>query len=112
MRLNEEELGRWEAARDATERKELGAWTRAVVEEALQGHPGVPGDVPRVPEVNEAAYAQLVQAAAQLNELVRLLRGSGQAGADIEQAIAGIGEAAMAVRGMAPVERKPRQGSI
>ncbi|MFI2373209.1 hypothetical protein [Streptomyces sp. NPDC018833] len=100
MRLNEEELLRWQQARAGTERKELGAWVRAVVEEALQGHPGVPGDIPRVPEVNEDAYLQLVEAANALRMLVGLAREGGQLPPNVETAVAHLGNAALAVRGL------------
>ncbi|MCZ7458244.1 hypothetical protein [Streptomyces sp. WMMC940] len=100
VRLNEEELERWQKARGGTERKELGAWVRAVVEEALQGHPGVPGDVPKMPEVNEAAYLQLVQATSDLRELVTALRERGELPPHIDEVISRLGEAALSTRGL------------
>jgi len=100
VRLTDEEFERWKAARDSTERKELGAWVRAVVEEALQGHPGVPGDVPKVPEVNEAAFEQLAQAAADLRNVARALLQAGRDEAAVERVLTQVGEAAMAVRGL------------
>jgi hypothetical protein len=108
VRLNAEELERWQRARQKTERKELGAWVRAVVEESLNGRPGVPGDVPRVPEVNETAYAQLVQAAENLRDLLRLARENGGAlpeGADA--AMAQLGNAALHVRGLPVAPERP-----
>ncbi|MBO8189692.1 hypothetical protein [Streptomyces spirodelae] len=110
VRLNAEELARWQGARQKTERKELGAWVRAVVEESLNGHPGVPGDVPRVPAVNDNAYAQLVQAAEDLRDLVRLLQEQGTLPAGTDATLAQLGNAALHVRGL-PVapESSPRQ---
>lgn len=102
VRLNADELQRWQKARGGTERKELGAWVRAVVEESLQGHPGVPGDVPRVPEANETAYTQLVEAAGQLRELVRLARDTGGLPPDAQNVLAELGTAALHLRGIAP----------
>ena len=110
VRLNAEELERWQKARQGTERKELGAWVRAVVEESLNGHPGVPGDVPRVPEVNETAYTQLVQAAEDLRDLLRLAQENGSLPPDTDATLAQLGNAALQVRGL-PVapERTVRQ---
>ncbi|MFJ3826027.1 hypothetical protein [Streptomyces nodosus] len=103
VRLNDEELERWQSARAGTERKELGAWVRAVVEEFLQGHPGIPGDVPRVPEVNEGAYLQLVQAANDLQELVRAAAERGELPPETETVISQLGDAALMTRGLSPV---------
>ncbi|MFE9393549.1 hypothetical protein [Streptomyces sp. NPDC006784] len=101
VRLNAEELARWQGARRQTERKELGAWVRAVVEESLNGHPGVPGDVPRVPEINENAYTHLVQAAQDLRSLIGLAREQGAAlPADTDATLARLGNAALQVRGL------------
>ncbi|MFI8854819.1 hypothetical protein ACIGW3_32070 [Streptomyces sp. NPDC053499] len=100
VRLNAEELARWQGARQKTERKELGAWVRAVVEESLNGQPGVPGDVPRVPAVNESAYAQLVQAAEDLRDLVRLVQEQGTLPAGTDATLAQLGNAALQVRGL------------
>lgn len=109
VRLNDEELERWQQARADTERKELGAWVRAVVEEALQGYPGVPGDIPQVPEINEHAYLQLVQATNSLRELVSLAREGGELPPDVETAITHLGNAALSVRGLpTPTAPKPR----
>jgi len=100
VRLNAEELARWQQARQKTERKELGAWVRAVVEESLNGRPGVPGDVPRVPAINETAYAQLVQAAEDLRNLLHLAREQGDLPADADATLARLGNAALEVRGL------------
>ncbi|MEU8828874.1 hypothetical protein [Streptomyces sp. NPDC048636] len=100
VRLNAEELERWQRARQGTERKELGAWVRAVVEESLNGHPGIPGDVPRVPEANETAYAQLVQAAEDLRGLLRLAQEHGSLPAGADTTLAQLGNAALQMRGL------------
>ncbi|MGP3991656.1 hypothetical protein [Streptomyces sp. 3N207] len=100
VRLNAEELERWQKARQGTERKELGAWVRAVVEESLNGHPGVPGDIPRVPEVNETAYAHLVQAAEDLRDLLRLAQENGSLPPDTDATLAQLGNAALQMRGL------------
>ncbi|MGP3979336.1 hypothetical protein ACTWQF_36075 [Streptomyces sp. 8N114] len=100
MRLNSDELERWQKARQGTERKELGAWVRAVVEESLNGHPGLPGDVPRVPQVNETAYTQLVQAAENLRNLMRHAQEHGSLPADADAVLAQLGNAALHVRGL------------
>jgi hypothetical protein len=101
VRLTEEELERWHRARERTGRRELGAWVRAVVEQRL-GRRGIPGDVPTVPLVNAAAYGQLVQAANNLNQLTRYAHQAGHLPAAIEEAVAEIGRAALAVRGLGP----------
>lgn len=100
VRLNAEELARWQRARQGTERKELGAWVRAVVEEALNKHPGVPGDIPRVPEINESAYARLLQAADDLRDLLRLAQEHGTLPAGADATLAQLGNAALHVRGL------------
>jgi hypothetical protein len=102
VRVTPEELERWQAARDQTGRRELGAWVRAVVTEALTGRRGVPGDVPVVPLVNEAAYGQLVAAANNLNQLARYAHQERELPASIAAAVEEVGRAAMAVRGLGP----------
>ncbi|WP_159401230.1 MobC family plasmid mobilization relaxosome protein [Streptomyces sp. NRRL B-24484] len=106
MRLSDAERVQWEAARDATGRKETGAWVRAVVTEALTGHPGLPGEPPMVPEVNHAAYLALAGVGNNLNQLTRAVH-SGGLPADLlprlEAAIEAVGNAALAVRGIGTV---------
>ncbi|MEU8030682.1 plasmid mobilization relaxosome protein MobC [Streptomyces sp. NPDC049099] len=102
VRLNEEELKQWHAARAKTGRRELGAWVRAVVTEAMTGRRGVPGDVPVVPPVNHEAYGQLVQAANNLNQLTRYMHQGGELHAAIQAAVEEVGRAALAVRGLGP----------
>ncbi|MFJ3638037.1 plasmid mobilization protein [Streptomyces sp. NPDC090112] len=102
VRLTPEELENWRAGQAATGRKELGAWVRAVVTEALTGRQGVPGDVPVVPLVNEAAYGQLVAAANNLNQLTRYAHQERELPAAIAAAVEEVGRAALAVRGLGP----------
>ncbi|MFF2604188.1 plasmid mobilization relaxosome protein MobC [Streptomyces californicus] len=102
VRVTPDELVAWHAARQETGRRELGAWVRAVVTEAMTGRTGVPGDVPVVPLVNEAAYGQLVQAANNLNQLTRYAHQERELPAAIAAAVEEIGRAALAVRGLGP----------
>ncbi|MGW2204815.1 hypothetical protein [Streptomyces sp. NPDC001774] len=102
MRVTQKELEQWHAVRAETGRKELGAWVRAVVTEALTGRSGVPGDVPVVPLVNQAAYGQLVQAANNLNQLTRYTHQERELPTAIQAAVEEIGRAALAVRGLGP----------
>ena len=74
VRLTGDEWDRWQAFRAASGRKELGAWVRAVVNEITTGipdHTRRPGDLDRVPEVNQAAAAQLAGIANNVNQLAR-----------------------------------------
>ncbi|MET9618898.1 MobC family plasmid mobilization relaxosome protein [Kitasatospora indigofera] len=107
IRLTPQELERWHEARKRTPRKELGAWARAVVEEQINGRPGIPGDVARVPEINHAAFMQLAGLGNNLNQLTRLAN-SGELPRDLlarlEAAIEAVGDAALAVRGLRPVD--------
>ncbi|MFF5707418.1 hypothetical protein ACFY7H_33770 [Streptomyces sp. NPDC012794] len=102
VRVSVEELAAWRAAQAATGRRELGAWVRAVVTEALTGRRGVPGDVPVVPLVNAAAYGQLVAAANNLNQLTRYSHEQRELHTAIQAAIEEVGRAALAVRGLGP----------
>ena len=75
VRLTEDEYALWEAAREKSGRKEMGAWVRAAVAEMLTGRraPRRPGDLGYrvVPEVNIEAYQQLVGIASNVNQLAR-----------------------------------------
>ncbi|GAA1198317.1 hypothetical protein F4556_007609 [Kitasatospora gansuensis] len=107
VRLTPAELERWHAARSKTARKELGAWVRAMVEEALNGHPGIPGDVAQVPEVNHAVFVQLAAIGNNMNQIAYLSNTAGGVPAELHQrlaeAIEAVGDAALAVRGLAPM---------
>ncbi|MET8704326.1 plasmid mobilization relaxosome protein MobC [Kitasatospora sp. NPDC004723] len=109
VRVSDDELARWEAARAQTPRREKGAWVRAVVEEALSGHPGVPGDVPRVPAVNREVYDELASIGNNLNQLVRYTHQDSELHRDLQQAIRRVGDAALAVRGMRPMDEDDDQ---
>ncbi|MFJ3221333.1 hypothetical protein ACIPLC_36120 [Kitasatospora sp. NPDC086801] len=104
VRLSDSELERWEAARAKTKRKERAAWVRATVEEALSGHPGVPGDVPHVPEINRAAYRELAAIGSNLNQLVMYTHRDSELHRDLQEAIRKVGDAALAIRGMKPMD--------
>ncbi|WP_051811932.1 plasmid mobilization relaxosome protein MobC [Kitasatospora sp. MBT63] len=107
VRLTPEELEKWHTARRRTARKELGAWVRATVEEALNGHPGIHGDVAQVPEVNHAVFLQLAALGNNLNQLAFVANTSGSVPAELharlEAAIEAVGDAALAVRGLRPL---------
>lgn len=111
-RLSEGEWAVWDAARAGSGRAEMGAWVRAVVDEVIGRFPvgGRPGDVPRVPEVNAAAYAALVGVAANLNQLTRYAHHDRQLTAGLEEAIGAVVAAAFAVRGMPPPGGSGRAG--
>ncbi len=100
-RVSEEEWAAWDAAREASGRKEMGAWVRAVVDEVVGRHPPGkrPGDVPRVPEVNAAAYEALTGAANNLNQLTRYAHQERGLVPELEAAVREVVEAAWAVRG-------------
>ena len=73
VRLSEDEWQLWDAAREASGRKELGAWVRAFIHEALlrRSEGRRPGDLARVvvPETNRAAVAELRRVGNNLNQL-------------------------------------------
>ncbi|MFJ7280670.1 plasmid mobilization relaxosome protein MobC [Kitasatospora sp. NPDC098663] len=106
IRLTPQELERWHEARRRTQRKELGAWARAVVEEQINGHPGIPGDVAQVSPVNHAAYLELARLGNNLNQLTRLANG-GELPRDLLPKLAAtieaVGNAALVVRGLRPI---------
>jgi hypothetical protein len=107
VRLSDGEREQWEAARDATGRKETGAWVRAVVTEALTGHPGLPGEPPRVPEVNHGVFLALAAIGNNLNQIAYLSNVSGSVPPDLHSrlvaAIEAVGDAALVVRGLKPL---------
>jgi len=109
VRVSEAEWEAWEARRAASGRKEMGAWVRAVVLDAEGlGQVGVPGsqagDIPVVPEVNEVAYAALVGAANNLNQLTRYSHQEEALAAGVSAAVAEVVAAARAVRGRRVLE--------
>lgn len=102
-RVTPEEWARWDQRRERSGRRELGAWVRAVVNDAagLTRNGRQPGDVPTVPEVNADAHRQLAGAAANVNQLARAANSGAQL--DPETVARVLGEleaAARAVRGI------------
>ncbi|MGW1306515.1 hypothetical protein ACWD5R_43745 [Streptomyces sp. NPDC002514] len=108
VRLNDDERDRWDEARAASGRRELGAWVRAVVEDVL--HDQVEGQAPgaeRGPApldpVTQAAYDELIRIGANLNQLVRYSHQDGALHPAIEAALFEVGNAALAIRGIEPM---------
>ncbi|MGW7469540.1 hypothetical protein ACWGJT_33955 [Streptomyces xantholiticus] len=109
VRLNDDERKRWDAARAESGRRELGAWVRAVVEDVLddQGDGGVPGRERRpapLDPVSQAAYDELVRIGNNLNQLVRYSHQDGRLHPAIEQALFDVGNAALVLRGIEPMD--------
>lgn len=104
LRLTEAELARWTEARERTPRKEMGAWVRSVVEEVLTGDPAIPGDVARVPAINEQAYRELAAVGNNLNQLVRWSHMNDRLHPALLTAIEAVGNAALVVRGLEPID--------
>lgn len=108
VRLNDEERVRWDVARTASGRRELGAWVRAVVEDVLDGQvegerPGAErGPAPLAP-INQATYDELCRIGANLNQLVRYTHQDGVLHPAVEAALFEVGNAALAVRGIEPM---------
>ncbi|MEU3137590.1 plasmid mobilization relaxosome protein MobC [Streptomyces sp. NPDC006854] len=108
VRVSDAERERWEAARAESGRREMGAWVRAVVEDALADR--TEGDVPGAEKrpadldpVSQAAYDELCRIGANLNQLVRYTHQDGQLHAAVEAALFEVGNAALAVRGIEPM---------
>jgi len=103
VRVSEQELAAWRDRRDASGRRELGAWVRAVVNEVagLSSPDGrALGDPPAVPAVNVATHRVLVGAAANLNQLTRLAHARGVAApAGVTEAVAVLTAAGRALLG-------------
>lgn len=82
VRLTPDELAAWRERQGASGRRELGAWVRAVVNDAAgvkaPGGGRRAGDVAVVPEVNRDAYRQLAAAASNLNQLARVANATGR----------------------------------
>jgi len=109
VRVSEQELAAWRERQDASGRRELAAWVRAVVNEVagLSGPDGRQlGDappVPAVPAVNVATHRVLVGAAANLNQLTRLAHARGVAApAGVTEAVAVLTAAGRALLGRGP----------
>lgn len=82
VRLSDDEWAVWNAAREASGRKEMGAWLRAFVTHILTGtNPDRrPGDLPRVmvPPVNRDAVQQLLRVGNNLNQLAHAANAEGR----------------------------------
>ncbi|MQS18085.1 MobC family plasmid mobilization relaxosome protein [Streptomyces kaniharaensis] len=114
VNLSPEEEAAWQAAREATGRKELGAWVRVVVNEAI-GQPGLSGEVPMLPEVNHAVFMQLAAIGNNLNQIAHatnIREGEMPVGLvdRLEAAIEAVGNAALVVRGMKPLDQAGPDG--
>lgn len=108
VRLNDEERQRWEEARAASGRREMGAWVRAVVEDVLADvddgqAPGTERRPAPLDPVTQAAYDELVRIGANLNQLVRYSHQDGALHPAIEAALFEVGNAALALRGIEPM---------
>ncbi len=100
VRLTPAELEAWRERQQRSGRRELGAWARAVINDAQGLTDGrQAGDVPQIPEANHAAYRQLAGAAQNLNQVARALNAGHPAGAEVAQAAAAVRDAARAVTG-------------
>ncbi|MGW2866422.1 plasmid mobilization relaxosome protein MobC [Streptomyces sp. NPDC001205] len=109
MRLNDEEQARWKAAVAASGRKEGAAWVRAVVEDVLEERgegppPGAERPATVLPPINEAAYAELVRVGNNLNQLVRYTHQDSALHQALDAVLFEVGNAALAVRGIAPMD--------
>ncbi|MFJ4843704.1 hypothetical protein [Streptomyces sp. NPDC088746] len=108
VRLNEAERIRWDAARQESGRRELGAWVRAVVEDVLadQGDGGAlgaeRGPAPLAP-INQDTYDELCRIGANLNQLVRYTHQDGHLHPAVEAALFEVGNAALFLRGIDPM---------
>ncbi|RSS50086.1 plasmid mobilization relaxosome protein MobC [Streptomyces sp. WAC01280] len=108
VRLNDGERERWDEARVASGRRELGAWVRAVVEDVLDGQvdgetPGAEREPAPLDPVTQAAYDELVRIGANLNQLVRYSHQDGALHPAVEAALFEVGNAALALRGIEPM---------
>ncbi|MFC5174982.1 hypothetical protein [Streptomyces mutomycini] len=107
VRLNEAERQRWDAARQESGRRELGAWVRAVVEDVLDEVDGAAPGAERGPAlldpVTQATYDELCRIGANLNQLVRYTHQDGQVHPAVEAALFEVGNAALALRGIDPM---------
>ncbi|WP_406052953.1 hypothetical protein OG280_41605 (plasmid) [Streptomyces virginiae] len=113
VRLNDAERERWDEARVDSGRRELGAWVRAVVEDVLAersdsprttGAPGAERRPPVLDPVSQATYDELCRIGANLNQLVRYSHQDGHLHPAIEAALFEVGNAALALRGIEPMD--------
>lgn len=110
VRLTPAEWQVWDAAREGSGRREMGAWLRALVTAVLTGtNPGRrPGDLPRVsvPEVNRAAVDELRRIGNNLNQLAHVANAERRLG-DVEELRRVLGEVEDALR-LVRGQRPPR----
>jgi len=109
VRVTPAEWAAWDERRAASGRREMGAWVRAVVNEAERvparsASPRRAGDVPVVPEVNREVRGQLARAGNNLNQLARAVNAgatpaTGTVVEEIRAAVDEVAEAARAVYG-------------
>lgn len=94
----------WDRCRHGSGRKEMGAFVRAVVNDAV-GFRESPGEYryarrpPDVPVINRDAYRLLVGAANNLNQLTRAIHGSAPIRQQLRRTLGAVEDAAMAVLG-------------
>lgn len=105
VRLTESEWAEWDAVREKSGRREMGAWVRAVVTEVVKRRRSGrrPGDLSRtvVPAVNAEAVRQLVGIATNLNQLAHWANTEQRAvqDAELRRLLALVEQALYAVRG-------------
>lgn len=109
VRLNDEERARWDDARAESGRRELGAWVRAVVEDRLaevgDGEaPGAERRPAKLDPVSEATYEELCAIGRNINQLTRYTHQDGRLHPAVERALFEVGNAALALRGIEPMD--------
>ncbi|MFJ8628955.1 plasmid mobilization relaxosome protein MobC [Kitasatospora sp. NPDC093550] len=112
VNLSDAEQALWSEAFAESGRKEFGAWIRAAVNDAL-GRPGL-GEQPAVPEVNHLVFGQLAAIGNNLNQIAYQANVSGSVPPELHQrlaaAIEAVGDAALVIRGMKPLDLEPEDG--
>lgn len=108
VRLSDAERIRWDAARQESGRRELGAWVRAVVEDVLDGQgdgtaPGAERGPAPLDPVTQATYDELCRIGANINQLVRYTHQDAALHPAVEAALFEVGNAALALRGIEPM---------
>lgn len=108
VRLTPAEWELWDAAREASGRREMGAWLRALVTEILTGALAGrrPGDLPRVvvPEVSREAVDELRRIGVNINQLAHRANAEGRV-VDVDElrrALVELEDAMRLVRGQRP----------
>lgn len=103
MRVTPDEWEAWDRCRHGSGRKEMGAFVRAVMNDAVGYKGGTeyrgvrrPWDVP---PINRDAYRQLVGAVNNLNQITRAVHASAPLKHRLRETLAAVEEAARAVLG-------------